>query len=141
MKFKYRPWATGELVEFDPGNEIICPGCGSIKPVPFGWRTHQTIVICRGTEETHTHSIAMFDINSILGDFETNEDDGRLLAYKIEKGIVPEEDVRQWCERRTMWHIMHTGGSLPKWKVEPDPFWRRTLAESMKNKHSNRNVK
>jgi hypothetical protein len=129
MKFRYKPHYNDQIVEFDPGNEIICPLCGAVKPVPLGWRTHQTIVICPGSPETHSHNVAMGDINSLLGDIDDNEDDQRMLAYRIQRGGILEEDVRIWLERRTLWFIMWNNGSAPKWKVEPDPFWRRTLAE------------
>lgn len=131
MKFRYKP-PYGEEVTFDPGTEIICPLCGNIKPVPFEWQTHTTFVWCENKEHhandpKYYHNSLYTDINHFIDD-----DEPQLTAYLISKGKLYEEDVKEWLEKRTLWHIMYTCGNAPKWKVEPEPFWRARIKKAIK---------
>lgn len=127
MKFRYKPPYNDDIVEFDPGNEIICPLCGATRPVPYGWKTHTTFVFCENKEQHATkpeyyHNTLFADINHFIDD-----DEPQLTAYRISVGELFEEDVRAWLEKRTLWSVMYSIGSPPKWKVEPEPFWQARI--------------
>ena len=129
MKIRYKP-PYGEEVSFDPGYEIICPLCGAIKSAPFGWQTHTTFVWCEDKERHATkpefhHNALFFDVNCFIDD-----NDPQLTAYRISIGEMYEEDVKEWLERRTLWAIMYSNGTAPKWKVEPEPSWGHRIAKA-----------
>lgn len=130
MKFRYKAPYNSEVVSFDPGSEIVCPLCGAVEPVPLGWKTHQTIKVCLNNEHhandpEYYHRSAFFDINSLLG-----ADEFDLVRYMVGAGIIFEEDFNEWHNKRTLWHTMYTVSGPPKWKIEPDPFWRRHMPKA-----------
>ena len=123
MRYK-APYNNGEVSEFDPGSEIICPLCGDVQPTSPGWQTHTTIVICRN--EKHPGSTpAIFDINCFIDD-----EDPQRSAYLISIGQLFEEDVREWLAKRTQWSIQSLLGD-PQWMVEPEPTWRARIKEAV----------
>lgn len=131
MKMRYKPPYTDEVVSFNPSSEIICPLCGDVKPVPYGWKTHTTFISCNRNEHHSTkpkyyHSSLFTDINHFIDD-----DDPQLTAYRISIGELYEEDVREWLNKRTMWLTMFSVGGVPKWKIEPEPFWRARIKRDL----------
>lgn len=130
MKFRYKS-PYGDEASFDPGTEIICPLCGATQLAPFGWKTHTTFIWCENNEHHANgsefyHNSLFTDINHFIGD-----DEPQLTAYRISIGELYKEDVREWLEKRTMWYVMYMIGSPPKWRIEPEPFWRRRIKEAM----------
>ena len=131
MKIRYKP-PYGEEASFDPGTEIICPLCGDVKPAPLGWQTHTTFVWCERKEHHATkpenfHNALYTDINHFIDD-----DEPQLTAYRINKGEMYEEDVKEWLEKLTLWSTMYSVGGAPRWRIEPEPFWRARIQRSIK---------
>lgn len=120
MKVKYNPQSSvsKEWFEFNPGCELICPLCGSVEPVPFGWKPHQ-IHCCSNPDIKSWNKIcntAMFDIRSLLGD------DLEFVARLCELGQLNEANIVEWYRKSVQWSVMYSCGHPPKWKVESFPL-------------------
>lgn len=111
MKVKYKPW-NANWVEFDPATELVCPQCGKIKSIPFGWKPN-SIMVC------DDHSTAMFDIGCIVGK------DLEVIPILLKMGRLDEANISEWNKKRIEWLIIYTCGDVPKWKVEPFPMGYR----------------
>lgn len=119
MNFRYRP-PYGEEVSFDPATELVCPVCGSKCDVPYGFKVQQSFITCK--EDKPSHPALMFDINALIG-----MDDKEAWRYHVQAGIIPEEDMVSWLEKRELWWTMYWIGAPAKWRVEPEPFWRERI--------------
>ena len=123
MRIHYKP-PYGEEVSFDPGVELVCPLCGEVKPVPKGYKVQNSFVSCDADKPNHP--AICFDVNALIG-----MDDKEAWRYHVQAGIIPEADMVEWLEKRTLWWTMFHVGGAPKWKIEPEPFWRERIVREI----------
>jgi len=111
MKVKYKPWGNDNWVEFDSAIELVCPQCGKVKPIPFGWKPDRDIVFCDGG-----HSTAMFDITCVVGN------EFQYIPILLKMNRLEYDNINEWWKQRQLWLTLYTLGDVPKWKVEPFPI-------------------